>query len=61
MQASRYLTMDSKAMQMAGIFEHIPTISIAMFVLGLLGVMVYERTKAKSRRPRPKTTDKPSS
>lgn len=53
--------MDSKAMQMAEIFEHIPTISIVMFVLGLLGIMVYERTRAKSRRPKPKSNDKPSS
>ncbi len=32
---------------MAGIFDAIPTITIIMFALGLVGVMVYERTRTK--------------
>lgn len=46
-------------MGMVDLFENLQLISITMFVLGLLGVMVYERTRAKSRRPRP--ADRPSS
>jgi len=33
---------------MAGIFDAIPTISIILFALGLVGVMVYERARTKS-------------
>ena len=44
---------------MAGIFDYLPEISIAMFVLGLVGVMAYERTRARSRRPR--QADRPPS
>ncbi len=32
---------------MAGIFDYIPIISVILFALGLLGVMVYERTRSK--------------
>ncbi len=32
---------------MAGIFDSIPTITIILFALGLVGVMVYERARTK--------------
>ena len=32
---------------MAGIFDSIPLITIILFALGLVGVMVYERTKTR--------------
>ena len=32
---------------MAGIFDSIPIISIVLFVIGLVGVMVYEKTRSK--------------
>lgn len=32
---------------MAGIFDFIPTISVILFAIGLVGVMVYERTRTK--------------
>lgn len=32
---------------MAGIFDAIPTITIILFALGLVGVMVYERARTK--------------
>ena len=34
-------------MIMAGIFDSIPIISVILFGLGLLGVMVYERTRSR--------------
>jgi hypothetical protein len=33
---------------MAGIFDYIPIITIVLFSLGLVGIMVYERSKSKS-------------
>jgi hypothetical protein len=33
---------------MADIFDSIPTITIVLFALGLVGIMVYERSKSKS-------------
>jgi hypothetical protein len=33
---------------MAGIFDYIPIITIVLFALGLVGIMVYERSKSKS-------------
>jgi hypothetical protein len=33
---------------MAGIFDSIPIITIVLFALGLVGIMVYERSKSKS-------------
>jgi hypothetical protein len=33
---------------MAGIFDSIPIIIVVLFVIGLVGVMVYERTKSNS-------------
>lgn len=33
---------------MAGIFDSIPTITVILFVIGLVGVMVYERTRANA-------------
>ncbi len=32
---------------MAGIFDAIPTITVILFALGLVGVMVYERARIK--------------
>ncbi len=32
---------------MAGIFDAIPTITVILFALGLVGVMVYERARTK--------------
>ncbi len=31
---------------MAGIFDYIPIITIVLFALGLVGIMVYERSKS---------------
>ncbi|CAI9831699.1 MAG: hypothetical protein MPJ05_01640 [Nitrosopumilus sp.] len=45
---------------MAGIFDYIPAISIAMFVLGIAGVMAYEWTKAKTTKPKPRADGPPS-
>ncbi len=33
---------------MAGIFDSIPIITVVLFALGLVGIMVYERSKSKS-------------
>jgi len=33
---------------MAGIFDSIPIITVILFVLGLAGVMVYEKTRTNS-------------
>jgi hypothetical protein len=33
---------------MADIFDSIPTITIVLFALGLVGIMIYERSKSKS-------------
>jgi hypothetical protein len=33
---------------MADIFDSIPTITIVLFALGLVGIMVYERSRSKS-------------
>jgi hypothetical protein len=32
---------------MAGIFDSIPIITVVLFALGLVGVIVYERSKSK--------------
>ena len=32
---------------MSGIFDSIPTIIVILFAIGLVGVMVYERTRTK--------------
>ena len=32
---------------MAGIFYSIPTITVILFAIGLVGVMVYERARTK--------------
>lgn len=32
---------------MAGIFDSIPTITVILFAIGLVGVMVYERIRTK--------------
>lgn len=34
---------------MAGIFDSIPIISVILFAIGLVGVMVYERARSRSR------------
>jgi NADH:ubiquinone oxidoreductase subunit K len=39
---------------MAGIFDAIPVITVILFVIGLVGVMVYERSRSK-------TIEKPNS
>jgi NADH:ubiquinone oxidoreductase subunit K len=33
---------------MAGIFDSIPIITVVLFVIGLVGVMVYEKSKSKT-------------
>jgi len=33
---------------MAGIFDSIPIITVVLFSLGLVGIMIYERSKSKS-------------
>jgi NADH:ubiquinone oxidoreductase subunit K len=33
---------------MAGIFDAIPTISVILFVIGIVGVMVYEKSRSKT-------------
>ncbi len=33
---------------MADIFDSIPTITVIMFALGLVGVIVYERSRSKT-------------
>lgn len=33
---------------MAGIFDSIPIITVALFALGLVGVIVYERARSNS-------------
>ncbi len=37
---------------MAGIFDSIPIISVILFALGLVGVMVYERTRSRQEEPK---------
>ena len=32
---------------MAGIFDSIPVITVILFAIGLVGVMVYERSRSK--------------
>ena len=32
---------------MAGIFDSIPTITVILFAIGLVGVMVYERARTR--------------
>ena len=33
---------------MAGFFDYVPTITIILFVAGIVGAMVYERIKTKN-------------
>ncbi|KEQ57418.1 hypothetical protein SCCGRSA3_00156 [Marine Group I thaumarchaeote SCGC RSA3] len=33
---------------MADIFDYLPTITIVMFAIGLVGVIVYERSRSKT-------------
>jgi NADH:ubiquinone oxidoreductase subunit K len=33
---------------MAGIFDSIPVITVILFAIGLVGVMVYERSRTKT-------------
>ncbi len=33
---------------MAGIFDYIPVITVILFAIGLVGVMVYERSRTKT-------------
>ena len=33
---------------MAGIFDSIPIITVVLFAIGLVGVMVYEKSKSKT-------------
>ncbi len=33
---------------MAGIFDAIPVITVTLFVIGLVGVMVYEKSRSKT-------------
>lgn len=39
---------------MAGIFDSIPLITVILFAIGLVGVMVYERSRSK--KPEESTT-----
>ncbi len=41
---------------MAGIFDSIPIISVVLFALGLVGVMVYERSRSRSREAEESTS-----
>ena len=34
---------------MAGIFDSIPIISVILFALGLVGVMVYEKSRSREQ------------
>ena len=34
---------------MAGIFDSIPIITVVLFALGLVGVIVYERSRSNTR------------
>lgn len=38
---------------MAGIFDSIPVIAVALFAMGLVGVMVYERTRIRETEESP--------
>ena len=33
---------------MAGIFDSIPVISVILFTIGLVGIMVYEKSRSKT-------------
>ena len=33
---------------MAGFFDYIPTITVILFVVGIVGVIVYERIRTKN-------------
>ena len=33
---------------MAGIFDAIPTITVILFVIGIVGVLVYEKSRSKT-------------
>ncbi len=33
---------------MAGIFDAIPAITVILFVIGIVGVMVYEKSRSKT-------------
>lgn len=33
---------------MAGIFDSIPVITVILFAIGLVGIMVYEKSKSKA-------------
>jgi len=35
---------------MAGIFDSIPIITIVLFALGLVGIMVYERSRSNTTK-----------
>ena len=40
---------DMSSLQMTGIFDSIPIITIVLFTFGLVGVIVYEKTRSNSR------------
>jgi len=33
---------------MAGVFDAIPILTVTLFALGIIGIMVYEKTRSKS-------------
>ena len=33
---------------MAGIYDFIPTITVVLFILGLVGIIVYERSRSNT-------------
>ncbi len=42
-----YSMLTNSSGNMAGIFDAIPVITVILFALGIVGVMVYERSKTK--------------
>ena len=41
---------------MAGIFDSIPIISVILFAVGLVGVMVYERARSRTKETEESTS-----
>ena len=41
---------------MAGIFDTIPIISVILFAIGLVGVMVYERARSRTKEAEESTS-----
>jgi len=41
---------------MAGIYDYIPIVAVVLFGIGLVGVMVYERSKTRESKEPESTT-----